>query len=272
MLALACHVLFLMGFVHPKLQKTTYDVRPCTDMYKPQCKHQNESHAELSQHLKQALNNKIVAIVGDSLTRQWIETLSCFMGESIHWGVGDDLRYLGISPLHVRPKGAPQNVGAWAFVSGTDFIIEYYHLDRFNTRILPYLRKRANLTVVNIGVHYHDRKAYITDMRNLFYECVNPHCVFRETLPQHFRYSNHTKHNGAYLGRNGSCGKINGRTMYAEVEEQFAADFNQSLMKVRDAMRGLYNEHVGSDCTHYCSDTYVWKHLHKALLDTLLGM
>eukprot|EP00729_Bicosta_minor_P023407 gene23407-30840_t len=43
--------------------------------------------------------------------------------------------------------------------------------------------------------------------------------------------------------------------MYAEVEEQSAVEFKQPLMKVRDAMRGLHNEHVGHDCTHFCSDT-----------------
>ena len=157
--------------------------------------------------------------------------------------------------------------------------IEYYHLDRYNTKIVPYLRKRTDLTVINIGVHYHDRTKYTTDIRNLFAECVHPHCVFRETLPQHFHYKNRT--DGSYLshghpgwtdGHNSSCGEISGRTMYAEVEEQSAVEFKQPLMKVRDAMRGLHNEHVGHDCTHFCSDTYVWKHLHQGLLKILSQM
>ena len=60
--------------------------------------------------------------------------------------------------------------------------------------------------------------------------------------------------------------------MYAEVEEQSAVEFKEPLMKVRDAMRGLHNEHVGHDCTHFCSDTYVWKHLHQGLLKILSQM
>lgn len=137
----------------------------------------------------------------------------------------------------------------------------------------------TDLTVINIGVHYHDRTRYTTDIRNLFAECVHPHCVFRETLPQHFLYKNRTDgshlrhgHPGWTDGHNSSCGEISGRTMYAEVEEQSAVEFKQPLMKVRDAMRGLHNEHVGHDCTHFCSDTYVWKHLHQGLLKILSQM
>lgn len=135
-------ILALLGSVYTK----TYDVNPCSNMYKPHCnlKRRNESHSELRQHFRQALKNKTVALVGDSLTRQWMETLACFLGETINWDVDNNHQVdLEIVPLlHDPPRGAPQGTGAWAFTSGPDFTIEYYHLDRYNTKIVPYLRRQ----------------------------------------------------------------------------------------------------------------------------------
>ena len=97
---------------------------------------------------------------------------------------------------------------------GSDLRLSYYHYDKYNRTVLPFVTEHADIVVLNVGVHYLKFTDYEHDVSNLFEDLQpicrpagektadeerndlsegddarkkkKPRCLFMETPPQHF--------------------------------------------------------------------------------------
>lgn len=170
------------------------------------------------------LRGKHLALVGDSLTRQMFESLSCALNLTSRWYYGkapflealvsDKGKETGVLKLIKGSGGGtnPTHIGVSASSFGkemqagkppgaeTGFHITYYNLFRFERKMLPFvLNQPYDFIVVNLGVHYNPHNGelapegdYAKDLEQLFKQMGNcsriNRCFFRDTLQQHFVY------------------------------------------------------------------------------------
>ena len=173
---------------------------PCRikNLYRPPCR-ENATAGDISGGIEpvlfpnlfrvrlfQAFHNRRVALLGDSLTRQWFETLFCRLGttpnyflksssppERMKRAAGEGIYF---SDIHAAPKNLVGKGGitGYAMSSSTatsnvsiesapcvnlNSTIEYYHLDRLQERapareMFDFIVKDSDLVIVNIGAHY----------------------------------------------------------------------------------------------------------------------
>ena len=236
------------------------------------------------------LKGKRLAAVGDSLTRQWFETLSCALNLTATWyplaagkrsaETAIEAEQNGVIPMHTAPQ--PHDIKAfkvhgYALAEGRGLSLAYYHLDFYNETVLPFLLTKADIIVFNIGVHYNAMDMYERDMAKLFKDlsscrAYDKKCFFRETLPQHFS----TTSTGVYdptAKRPFHCGPIphHAKTPYNVVAANLSRAYGVPTVSV-DLFHPLWRYHrKDGDCTHFCQDPIVWDRLHQSFLNAVVN-
>ena len=209
-------------------------------------------------HLRSRLRGSRFALVGDSLTRQWFETLACFLSLSTPtWFLTPPAgvpRTPGI--FDASPLGFDQAAGY--SIAGGASTVEYFHLDRFDTEnfrdVLRYGRT-LDFVVINFGLHYHpyresDMQEYTNALRAAVHECRarNARCVFRETFPQHFPTRLGLYENGTHAG---SCAPLRdpiaafdayNRPLHRIVGNDFP------ILATHEPMTSAWDQHHQRDC------------------------
>lgn len=176
--------------------------------------------------LLQFFHGKRVAIVGDSVSRQWYESLSCRLGMNPVWfRKGDVPQFLGdwynSSDIILRPmNNSPRNHRhhkVYGYASSTSkekknehenhhckrfwSRLEYYHVNDFHeaknsiSKTLNAISDRNDITIINIGAHYAFKmdvfEEHVQEVMKVCGELNNngngKRCYFRETLPAHFQ-------------------------------------------------------------------------------------
>ena len=105
------------------------------NMYKNCCDSYTVPNLALRNRILQKFHGKKIALVGDSLTRQWFETLSCFLELSQpHWYpvLPSHLKKTKLKPMHSPPRGMKRASG----YSHADGILDihYFHYDMVNLK------------------------------------------------------------------------------------------------------------------------------------------
>lgn len=268
-----------------------FEVDHCVTMYVPAAAPCSRvaPRSSSGSALARVLRGKRVGFVGDSLTRQWFETLSCAMNLTTTWYAAESETAVaaaeaGVIPMHAAPKGIPKkNVSGCATSTSSDVRLSYYHLDKYDARTVPFVAGRNDVVVANVGVHYDgfaELDAYQSDLYSLFRDLRHCNagerrCLFRETLPQHFATGNPRE---AQLGlydhkhppKHG-CGPIQNatKTPYNALSANISQVWNVPAISV-DFLTPLWHYHrPPADCTHYCQEPVVWDNLHDALVQAL---
>ena len=176
---------------------------PDENSYKPSCKQQIlqsigkqkdpnlpdlRSPNEFMYELLNFFHGKRVTLVGDSLTRQWFEMLSCRLGLEIKWFTETNLpqrynnsqEFFEFPNIHIKPRqfksieqedvigyakaSVPQKiedniVSSKSFCQQFHTRLQYFHLDRFNSTdeihdVLNFISKSSDIIILNIGAHY----------------------------------------------------------------------------------------------------------------------
>lgn len=181
-------------------------------------------------------HGKRVALIGDSLTRQWYEMLSCRLGMDIRFFSLDqplpsrllEAQKAGvqIAPLHVPPQYMVENnkvAHGYATSSVSldtdtpvdcqtlESTLEFYHQDTLpkNGGLLDFIADRADVVVTNVGLHYKidecdDCPQYKEDLEKVFQTCSTINlsgrakCMFLETTPQHFQFEGDPNSSGYF--------------------------------------------------------------------------
>ena len=136
---------------------------------------------KLLKDLVSLLHGKRIALIGDSLTRQWFEMLSCRLGLALHFfdthkplpirlqqakEYGTEIVDLHVPPESFTEKGKHARGYAVSKVDSNnyrnnncrtpDIVLEYYHHDSvdFNINsVLDFAAEYADLVVINLGFH-----------------------------------------------------------------------------------------------------------------------
>ena len=240
----------------------------------------------------QLLENKTIILIGDSLTREWFETLSCALNSTAMWfpewttesRVLDAIRDAHLISMHNSPVHQVATLGYAESVTKTNVTLIYYHCDTYINGTIAHATKRADIVVANIGVHYvlgsqiAAYEQYLTDLDRTFKalsDCrkQGKHCVFRETLPQHFNFRDRpVRQNGLfkfYGSGKYTCGPIqDSPTIYNHMSEIMSEKWEVPVIPV-DIFRPNWDMHLANDCTHFCQKPQLWNWLHSALINSL---
>ncbi len=259
--------------------------------------------------LVKALSRSRVVLMGDSLTRQWFESLACYSGaqwdgwlpknsssvleqasklRAFNGGIIGDLvtpsGYAGFSRLRV-PEVDGEVI---AYIVNRATLEEQLKIISFHLQHEQY----ADLFVINHGVHFNfeeqapRRDALISLLKSVMAHCKKEggRCILRETQAQHFSSGNHPP-SGLYQGEHTCMGSEvfdeAGNFFYNPIaewrNEALHSVLNQTgevshVMKLFDATMPLVSAHAqGSDgdCTHYFFDMEYWEPWHAGLLSLL---
>jgi len=263
------------------------------------------------EQLKEALRGRRVVLIGDSLTRQWSSALACYLTGAVpvnYWSkVGmeevDDLlreiRELRDDPPYALP---------YEEARGT-FEVARLHLPDVNAEIVTYMRhnfsprivegmlalhartksRRADLLVINQGVHYNDPNGPVSladDLAGYMELCraEGLRCVLRESSAQHFWNAFRKVQSGLYDGNVpraclGGAYNESQELLYDTAAEWRRDDLRaalqsagrpESVMPIFEATMPLTFAHNGNDCTHYAGNAEYWEPWHAALFGLLL--
>lgn len=259
-------------------------------LYRDCCHHDNLSAVSHSDNdrLRARLQRARFALVGDSLTRQWFETLTCFLGLSVPawFAVPPAGTFTPHVPMHVRPRGYTFDSGteiAGYSVAGGPATLEYFHYDQGDSEIRDILRhcQPFDFVVINMGIHYPrgmdntsqpprapKTPARERDLRAAVAECEasRVRCVFRETFPVHFDTPT------GYYGKNlrKVCRPLRDpRAAFDEMNQPLHSIIGTQfpILPTFGPMASAWAEHkVKGDCAHYCSDAPGWSQVHLTLL------
>ena len=182
--------------------------------------------ADLVPRLLDFFHGRRVAVLGDSLARQWFETLACRLGRNVTWyprrqrappalRAAEDGYGASFPPLHDTPRGYGRD-GVCGYGSSHASVVDdgplcrtlnttldYFHVDVFDNetharRIFDFVAASYDAFVFNIGAHYRKNLVlYNTHAREIMQLCGafnaetkarsgRRRCYFRETLPGHF--------------------------------------------------------------------------------------
>jgi hypothetical protein len=250
-------------------------------IYKPCCSKGTAIESDpVRNRMRERLRGTRFALVGDSLTRQWFEILTCFLGLSVPtWFVRPPVGIPARQPLHVRPHGFQTGAVAGYAIAGGSTTVEYFHFDTGwqNLRdILSYSRP-LDFAAINFGIHYHPERDSAADIGSdilaTAQECqrIGTRCVFRETFPQHF-----PTRLGLYdrkLNKSVRCQPLNDPAaafhVYNDPLHHLVSNTSFPILKTYAPMAPAWDKHARGDCSHYCSDDSLWKNVHETLLSIL---
>jgi len=249
--------------------------------------------------LKTELTGRKIVLMGDSLTRQWYNTLACYLNASgtsfAGWTNGRpaaEQRDKGLKDLYgaaLRDGGDPAK---WDYNSFTlpdvgaeiaVYVVKETNAIALKLRhaIISYHTQveKADAIIINEGVHYHDTATLERNLENVLHFCQQEHarCAFRETLPQHF-----DNPSGLYEKGASGCGP---KSFQKAMDKNFdaKASWRNDLLhaalarypqipviSIFDEMLPLSFAHpTDKDCTHFVPDMEVWEPLHFKLIDFL---
>jgi len=228
--------------------------------------------------MRERLRGSRFALVGDSLTRQWFEILTCFLGLSVPtWFATPPPGVPAVADMHANPLGYSGRTAGYSIAGGSS-TVEYFHFDTGNLRDILHYCKALDFVVLNFGVWYHrpagwSQSIIHSDILSAVQECHRggTRCIFRETFPQHFPTML-----GLYsvsLGKSANCTPLHDPTAaFAVHNGPLHAVLNHSIPILRTwaPTVSAWDKHEQpGDCTHYCSSDSVWVGVHETLLDVL---
>lgn len=248
-------------------------------LLRPCCRDGAQEMAEpVRTQMRERLRGSRFALVGDSLTRQWFETITCFLGLSVPtWFAIPPAGVPMVGPpMHLNPHGYSGRTAGYSIAGGSS-TVEYFHLETASnlSDVLHYCQA-SDFVVINFGVHYHrpqwtDQSMIRSDILSAAQECKRSgtRCIFRETFPQHF-----PTRLGLYdakLSKGVNCTRLHQPTDAFNVHNGPLHASNSSIPILRTwaPMVSAWDKHSPGDCTHYCSSGLMWVEVHKALLDIL---
>jgi len=236
-----------------------------------------------------------VTLVGDSISGQWFQMLSCRLGMDIKWYEEKDLPQQYVDNRHNAPRNLLKyGIAHYATQDEDDnkrdtscqelrTTFQYYRLDKFDDDMVPmeeifdFITDSSDIVVFNIGAHYRGAlpllDVHLAKLLKLCGQLNNndnsKHCFFRETLPAHFQFSDFPC--GEYVlesEEETKCGPIKGDNIYNQNVHFYAKKEGVPVVKasmLQEGWRWHFNEPL--DCRHYCFDNEVFDLLHESLLE-----
>ena len=241
-------------------------------MYKPCClqKKDRVDHRILQKSILKKFKGKTIAMIGDSLMRQWFETLTCFLALSgPHWvtSLPSELKALGLQDMHAPPQGMKSAVG---YSESTGSLhLKYYHYEKgmHIMNVLNFTRARKYVSIVNIGIHHRPFSNELVDDIIYAVKGCDDNCVFSETFPQHYLHhsyyiQNSTKSCGPMLNKSSAFKSYN-KYLHMYVPKKL------TVLQTFEPLSKFWKFHFprDKDCSHFCSDSFIWHEIHKTLLD-----
>jgi hypothetical protein len=200
---------------HPKLKDISFTPRQCPsrNSYTGSCMAEamNETIRNPNMQVESVpdiflprllnfFHGKKVALVGDSLTRQWFETLSCRLGMTPQWfrrtstpqrlvrakEAGVEFRNLKILPFgmwsalgYAISTTAPNTLFNLRRQEPLSTTLEYFLMKRIHgqnaTKMLDFLAQESNIIIVNLGIHYRTTEdlqfQYHQDLQEILTAC-----------------------------------------------------------------------------------------------------
>ena len=247
-------------------------------LYKPCCSDGAQEVADpVRTRLRERLRGSRFALVGDSLTRQWFEILTCFLGLSVPtWFAIPPARVPMVAQIHHHPHGYSGKTAGYSIAGGSS-TVEYFHFQTGNLSDVLHFCQASDFVVVNFGVHYHrpgwtDQSSIRSDILSAAQECKRSgtRCIFRETFPQHFP-TQLGLYDANLSSKRVNCAPLHDPTHAFDVHNGplHASNSSINILRTWAPMVSAWDKHSPGDCTHYCSSDSIWVKVHETLLAVL---
>lgn len=257
-----------------------------------------QSTPATSDLLFDVMKGRRIVLMGDSVTRQWFESLACFTGSKWSgWNSAENKKEAEAQSKKISDfnggkvgeliSGGPgfgrllfpdHNMEILVYVENALKLDEKLKIISFHTQ-----KDAADAIVLNDGVWYNDggeeklKKTYTAKMEHCRAEGAK--CIYRETSPQHFQPQTWNYIKGASHEVNtGICPKH----QYCKVEEypnranwrnillrSIAEPLAFPIMSLFEDLAPLAWAHPGIDGTHWSGNAEIWEPWHLRLVEAL---